>query len=133
MDVLTQLSGEHEALRVHLERIESAAVARDDRGLLAALEAARPALTEELDTHIDLEEAEVFAPVGESIGEGLVAPFREEHVEVRALRDDIFAAIGRGETPYAASLRLCDLISDHQRREDGMLFPSARSSLGVLS
>jgi hemerythrin-like domain-containing protein len=125
------LSGEHEQLRAHLERIEAAAEARDDSALLAAIREALPVLTDELDAHIALEEREAFAAIGEALGEGLVAPFREEHVEIRALRDEVVDAVApaRGEASYAATLRLCDLILDHQRREDLMLFPSARSAV----
>lgn len=129
MDVLTQLSDEHEQLRAHLERMRAAAEARDDRRLLAALREAHGALTDELDTHIILEEAEAFAAIGEALGEGLIEPFREEHVEVRMLRDEVFAAAERGEAPHRAALELCDLILSHQRREDLVLFPSARDAV----
>lgn len=126
MDVLTQLSDEHEQLRVHLERIQTAAETRDDKRLRAALRDAHVALTDELDHHIAQEEAEVFAVVSEELGEGLLEPFREEHVEVRLLRDEVLSAAERGESPYATALRLCDLILNHQQREDLVLFPSAR-------
>ena len=126
MDILTQLSGEHEQLRAHLERIQAAAEARDDERLLAALCAAHAALTDELDSHIAVEEAEVFATVSEELGEGLLMPFREEHVEVRLLRDEVLASVKRGVAPRAAALALCELILNHQQREDMALFPSAR-------
>lgn len=129
MDVLTRLSGEHEQLRAHLERIQAAAQARDDEALRAALREARTALTDELDAHIILEEAEAFAAIGEALGEGLIEPFREEHVEVRVLRDEVFAAVERGQAPYRAALELCDLILNHQLREDLVLFPSAREAV----
>lgn len=129
MNILTQLSDEHEHLHAYLECIETAATARDEHVLLAALEAARPALTDQLDAHIAREESEVFDAARATHGEGLVAPFREEHIEVRALRDDVLARADRGEAPYGASLRLCDLILDHQQREDAMLFPSLREAI----
>jgi hemerythrin-like domain-containing protein len=131
MDVLAQLSREHEQLRAHLERIRAAAEARDDEQLRAALWAASTALTDELDHHIAQEEAEVFAAVSEALGEGLLEPFREEHVEVRLLRDEVLAAVERGKASHAAALRLCELILDHQQREDLMLFPSARGTIPV--
>ena len=129
MDVLTRLSGEHEQLRAHLERIQAAAEAHDDAAVRAALREARVALTDELDAHIILEEAEAFAAIGEALGEGLIEPFREEHVEVRMLRDEVFAAVERGQAPHAAALGLCDLILNHQQREDLVLFPSAREAV----
>lgn len=131
MDVLTQLSGEHEQLRAHLERIQAAAEARDDERLRAALRAAHAALTDELDHHIAQEEAEVFAAVSEALGEDMLDPFREEHVEVRLLRDEALAAVARGEAPHAAALGLSDLLLNHQQREDLVLFPSAREFLAA--
>lgn len=128
MDTLTRLSQEHDELRAHLERIEAAADARAAATLAASLESARAALTLELDAHIALEEAEAFAPIAETLGAGLVAPFYDEHVEIRATRDEAYALLERGEAPYAQALRLCDLILSHQQREDMMLFPSAREA-----
>lgn len=128
MDTLTQLTHEHDALRVHLERIEAAAEAQATATLTASLESARAALTAELDAHIALEEAEAFTPIAETLGAGLVAPFYEEHGEIRATRDEVYALLARGEAPYAQALRLCDLILAHQQREDMMLFPSAREA-----
>lgn len=129
LDTLDRLSREHEDLRATLAPIESAAEARDAAALAASLEAARAALTDELDAHIVTEETDVFAPVATHHGEDLVAVFYEEHVEIRATRDDIFARLERGEAPYGPSLRLCELILAHQQREDLMLFPSARDAL----
>lgn len=125
MNVLTQLSDEHDQLRAHLERIQAAAEAHDDQALRAALLAAGTSLADELDAHIALEEGEAFPAIAEALGEGLVVPFREEHREVRMLRDTVLAALTLGRAPHAAALRLCELILDHQQREDHMLFPSA--------
>ena len=129
MDTLTQLTQEHAALRARLERIASAAEARDAAALAASLEASRAALTEELNAHIALEEAEAFTPIATALGEDLVAPFYAEHSEIRALRDAIYSQIAQGQAPYGPCLRLCELIEEHQQREDLMLFPSARDAL----
>ena len=125
MDVLTRLSREHADLRIHIERIASAAEARDALALAASLEAARAALTSELDSHITVEETEAFS----AMDEDLVAPFRAEHMEIHALRDAVFAQLKQSETPYDLSLDLCERILAHQQREDLMLFPSAREAL----
>jgi Hemerythrin HHE cation binding domain len=125
MDVLIRLSREHADLRRHIERIASAAEARDAFALAASLEAARAALTSELDFHITVEETEAFS----AMGEDLVAPFYAEHIEIRVLRDAVFAQLKQGETPYGLSLDLCELVLAHQQREDLMLFPSAREAL----
>jgi hemerythrin-like domain-containing protein len=124
MDTLTRLSGEHAQLHAHLERIQRAAEGRNDEALRAALNAARELLTDGLDTHIALEEAEVFAIIEEVLGEDVVESFREEHGEARVLRDDVLAALDHGEAPHGAALELCTLILTHQQREDLVLFPS---------
>jgi acid phosphatase class B len=126
MDVVTRLSYEHEQLSEHLTRIQTAAEMRDDDALRTALRAAGDAIADELDAHIALEEAVVFSAIGATLGEELVAPFRAEHIRVRALRDAVRAGFDRGEAPYSAAPELCDLILSHQQREDQMLFPSAR-------
>ena len=128
MNILTQLSDEHERLRAHLERIQSTAEAHDDTALRVALQAGRAALTDELDAHIALEEAETFAAIASVLGEEVLEPFREEHVEVRVLRDDVFAGVDCGDAPHGATLELCALILTHQEREDLVLFPSAQPS-----
>lgn len=129
MEVLTRLSAEHDALRTHLERIQSVVEARDAAALSASLEAARAALTDELDAHIAVEESQAFSVIAETLGNGLIAPFREEHIEIRTMREEVYASLTRGESPYQLSLHLCELILAHQQREDLMLFPSARDAL----
>jgi hemerythrin-like domain-containing protein len=126
MDELTQLSHEHDDLRALLAPIQSAAEARDAAALTASLSAARVALTDDLDAHIATEEARVFSAIAGTLGNGLVAAFYDEHAEIKGIRDAIYARLARGEAPYEPSLRLCELIQEHQQREDLMLFPSAR-------
>ncbi|HEU0027892.1 MAG TPA: hemerythrin domain-containing protein [Ktedonobacterales bacterium] len=126
MDVLTRLSHEHDDLRVLLAPIKAAAEARDAPALAACLGAARAALTDDLDSHIATEEAKVFSAIAGTLGDGLVATFYDEHAEIRAIRDEIYTRLARDEAPFEPSLRLCELIQEHQEREDLMLFPSAR-------
>lgn len=133
MGVLTQLSQEHKDLRVHMENIWCAVEARDAVALAESMEGARTLLTDELDAHIIMEEAEVFAVVSDTLGEGLVAAFYEEHVEIRSLRDEVFEHLARGEAPYEQCLRLAELILAHQEREDLMLFPSAQEAVPALA
>ena len=129
MDILAQLSTEHERLRALLDHIESAAEARDAAALAQSLEQARAALTTELDAHIATEEAEAFGAIADALGEDLVTPFREDHSEIKATRDEVYERLGRGEAPYETSMRLCALLLSHQLREDLMLFPSAREAI----
>jgi hemerythrin-like domain-containing protein len=129
-DIFGELSQEHERLRFLLQRIQRAAETRDAAALAEALAAGRAALGAELDGHIATEEATVFATVREELGEGLVAPFQEEHREIKALRDLVLGWSRATDPPYEPSLELCDRILQHQQREDLMLFPTAR---GILS
>lgn len=128
MDILTYLSAEHEELRATLAGIEMAAEAREGAALVARLEAARAALTGALDAHIATEEAEAFTVIAGALGDGLVAPFYEEHGEIKRLRDAVYAELEQGAPPYESSLSLCGLILSHQQREDMALFPSAREA-----
>lgn len=132
MDVLTRLTNEHDGLRVHLERIQVAAEAQDAAALTASLETARPALTDELDTHILIEETEAFAPIAQALGEAALAHYYQDHIEIRATRDELFAQLARDEMPYDASQRLCKLIPIHQQYEDLQLFPKGREAAVVF-
>lgn len=130
MDLLTQLTDEHRDLLAHINALQTAASQRDPEALAISLASARPALAAALDEHIALEEARVFPAVATTIGEGLVDPFIAEHQEIRALRDEVFAQAEAGAISPSLCLRLCELILEHQQREDLMLFPSARTALG---
>lgn len=128
MDIITQLSHEHAALRDYLEQIELAAESQSAADLSRHLEAAHDALTQELDAHIAVEEAEVFAAAAGTLGDDLVATFYDEHIAIQALRDEIYRRIAQGQPPFAQSLHLCELVLAHQQREDVMLFPSVRTA-----
>jgi hemerythrin-like domain-containing protein len=129
MDVLARLSSEHDTLLPLIVDIQAAAEAGDNATLVARLKAGRAALTGELDAHIALEEDVAFALIGQAIGEEFVAPFRSEHTEIRALRDEVLAGADASDVPIGLCLQLCDLIQAHMQREDAMLFPSARDAL----
>jgi len=63
------------------------------------------------------------------LGEGMVSLFVEEHVRIRALRDQVYERMGQGRADFNECAELCDLLTDHMTREDQMLFPSARDVL----
>ncbi len=129
MDVLARLSSEHDTLLPLIVNIQAAAEAGDHATLVARLKAGRAALTGELDAHIALEENVAFALIEQAIGEEFVTPFRSEHTEIRALRDEVLAGADAGDVPFGRCLQLCDLIQAHMQREDAMLFPSARDAV----
>ncbi|MGZ3610586.1 MAG: hemerythrin domain-containing protein [Ktedonobacteraceae bacterium] len=129
INVLARLSDEHDTLLPLIVEIQAAAEAQDETALLDELVAGRAALTEELDTHIALEEDVAFNIIGQAIGEEIVTPFRVEHTEIRVLRDEVLSQANAGVAPFNLCLQLCDLIQAHMQREDMMLFPSARDAL----
>ena len=128
-DVLARLSDEHDILLPLIVEIQAAAEARDNTALIAKLLAGRAALTDELDTHIALEEGVAFTIIENFVGEEFVTPFRKEHAEICELRDTILAQIDSGRVPIGLCLQLCNLSQAHMQREDVMLFPSARHAL----
>ena len=128
-NVFARLSDEHDTLLPLIVEIQAAAEAQDETALLDELVVGRTALTEELDTHITLEEDVAFNIIGQVIGEEIVTPFRTEHTEIRALRDEVLSQADAGIAPFNLCLQLCDLIQTHMQREDMMLFPSARDAL----
>ncbi len=128
-DLLSRLSGEHDTLLPIIVEIQAAAEARDTVALFDELAAGRAALTQELDTHILLEEEVAFSLIEQSVGEEIVTPFRAEHTEIRMLRNEVLSQIDAGVAPFDLCMQLCDLIQSHMQREDMMLFPSARDVL----
>ena len=130
-NVLTRLSDEHDTLLPLIVEIQAAAEAQDKTALLAKLVTGRAALTHELDAHIALEEDVAFSIIGQAIGEAVVTPFRTEHNEIRALRDEVLTQADSGNAPFNLCLQLCDLIQAHMQREDMMLFPSARDAVDI--
>ncbi len=128
-NVFARLSDEHDTLLPLIVEIQAAAEAQDETALLDELVVGRTALTEKLDTHITLEEDVAFNIIGQVIGEEIVTPFRTEHTEIRALRDEVLSQADAGIAPFNLCLQLCELIHTHMQREDMMLFPSARDAL----
>ena len=128
-NVLTRLSNEHDTLLPLIVEIQAAAEVQEKDILITKLINGRTALTNELDAHIALEEDVAFYIIGQAIGEEIVTPFRTEHTEIRALRDEVLAQADSGDAPFSLCLHLCDLIQSHMQREDMMLFPSARDAL----
>lgn len=128
-NILTRLSDEHDTLLPLIVELQAAAEVQDESALLEEIEADRIALTQELDEHIALEEDVAFSIIGRAIGEEIVTPFRTEHTEIRALRDEVLSQADAGVAPFNLCMQLCDLIQSHMQREDMMLFPSARDAL----
>ncbi len=130
--LIDQLSAEHAELLPSTDRLLDL-VAGPSAELRRAVEGCVAKLQAPLEEHIAQEDNVLFpAYARASGGEGLVAQFRTEHHEILALRDDLLAARDGGDDQKLAlvAARLAELLGDHMRREDMMLFPSAREVLG---
>ena len=130
-DVIFRLSNEHETLLPLIAELQAAAEAKDTAALLDELTSSRTALTQELDAHITLEEDVAFSLIEQSVGDGIVTPFRTEHTEIRMLRDEVLSQANAGVASFDLCMQLCDLIQSHMQREDMMLFPSVRDVLNT--
>ncbi len=115
-NVLTMLSDEHDTLLPIIVEIQAAAEVQDETALFTELVASRAALTQELDAHITLEEDVAFSIIEEAIGEEIVTPFRTEHAEIRALRDEVLSQADTGVAPLISvcsfaisSRRICNV------------------------
>lgn len=128
-NVLARLSDEHDTLLPIVVELQAAAEAQDEVALFDELTTGRAALTQELDAHITLEEDVAFSLIEQSVGEEIITPFRTEHTEIRALRDEILSQADAGIAEFNLCLQLCDLIQAHMQREDMMLFPSVLNAL----
>ncbi len=129
--LIDQLSAEHADLLPCTDRLLDLAASAGPE-LREAIDSCAAKLSTPLDSHIAQEDDVLFpAYARASGGEGLVAQFRAEHREILALRDELLAARASGDAGKlgAISAQLAELLGDHMRREDVMLFPSAREAL----
>ncbi len=129
--LLDQLSAEHAELLPCTDKLlDLSASSGPELGELIASCAVK--LQAPLDAHIAQEDDVLFPAYANASGaEGLVAQFRAEHRDIIALRDDLLAAWRDGDRSRLGPItaQLAELLGDHMRREDMMLFPSARDAL----
>ncbi len=129
--LLDQLSAEHAELLPCTDKLlDLSASSGPELGELITSCAIK--LQAPLDAHI-VQEDDVLFPAYANVsgGEGLVAQFRAEDRDIIGLRDDLLAAWRDGDQSRLGPLtaQLAALLGDHMRREDMMLFPSARDVL----
>ncbi len=129
--LIDRLSAEHAELLPWTERVLELAVgAGSDLRNAIADHAAK--IGGALDQHIAHEDEVLFPAYARASGaEGLVAQFEAEHRDIEALRDELLAACERADPRRLGEIapRVAELLGDHMRREDLMLFPSAREVL----
>ncbi len=128
--LIDQLSSEHADLLPCTDRLLTLA-ASDGAELRDAIEGCLARLQAPLEAHIAQEDDVLFpAYASASGGEGLVEQFRSEHRDIIALRDELLSALDDNTQKLGpVTARLAELLGDHMRREDMMLFPSARDAL----
>ncbi|MEP7193886.1 MAG: hemerythrin domain-containing protein [Actinomycetota bacterium] len=128
--LIDRLEGEHVEVLDAVARVRAAVELQEDVALKAALAAGEDALGAALTRHSEVEDVDLFPRIAAMLGEGMVSLFVEEHVRIRALRDQVYERMGQGRADFGGCAELCDLLTDHMTRENQMLFPSAR---GVLN
>jgi iron-sulfur cluster repair protein YtfE (RIC family) len=129
--LIDQLSAEHAELLPCTDRILDVAASAGPE-LRDAIESCIAKLQAPLEAHIAQEDDVLFPAYARASGsDGLVAQFRNEHRDIIALRDEMMTALDSGNARKLGSVaeQLAELLGDHMRREDMMLFPSARDAL----
>lgn len=129
--LIDQLSAEHAELLPCTDKLLDLAASGGPE-LREAIESCTAKLQAPLEMHISQEDDVLFpAYARASGGEGLVAQFRAEHCDILALRDELLVASDNGDSGKLGAItsQFAELLGDHMRREDMMLFPSAREAL----
>jgi hemerythrin-like domain-containing protein len=127
--LIDRLESEHVDVRHALDALGPAIKEGDGVALQGALAAGGEALGRALDVHSGAEDHDLYPQIAPMIGEGMVSAFAEEHVRIRALRDQVYETMGQGRADFDGCVELCELLGDHMEREDRVLFPAARSLL----
>ncbi len=129
--LIDQLSAEHAELLPWTDKVLDL-VAGAGPELREAIASGATKIRDALEAHIAQEDDVLFpAYARASGGEGLVAQFQAEHRDILALRDELLAAFEASDARKLGTItaRFAELLGDHMRREDMMLFPSAREVL----
>ena len=127
--LIDRLESEHVEVLDAVARLRAAVELQEDVALKAALADGEGALGTALTKHSEVEDEDLFPRIAAMLGDGMVSLFVDEHVRIRALRDQVYERMGQGRADFNGCAELCDLLTDHMTREDQMLFPSARDVL----
>jgi hemerythrin-like domain-containing protein len=127
--LIDRLESEHVDVLHALKMVRPAVEAHDGAALREALEANGQEFGTALNIHIEAEDEHLFPQIAEMIGEGMVSVFVDEHVQIKALRDQVYERMAQGGTDFDGCTELCELLADHMQREDQVLFPAARGAL----
>lgn len=127
--LIDRLESEHIDVLQALKMVRPAVQDHDGAALQAALRAGGEEFGTALNIHIEAEDEDLFPQIAEMIGEGMVSVFVDEHVQIKALRDQVYERMAQGGTDFDGCAELCELLTDHMQREDQVLFPAARGAL----
>jgi len=134
IDPIQRFEDEHQHALGELAKLEVAARALaegtgEEEVHFAAARSAYDFLTSAVREHNENEEIALFSLLGEEIP---TEPFVEDHIALRSMERRLLDAIGAREVGKvaAAGLAIVDVLRDHIDREDNLLFPMARATLG---
>lgn len=131
--LIEELSAEHAELLPEIEKLMNLATVNAP-ALHALVGQIADRIGAALDDHIAQEDKVLFPAYAKAAGDSsLVDQFTAEHREILSLRDALLAAHragGDGGRLGGIALRLADLLTSHMTREDMMLFPTVRDTLG---
>jgi hemerythrin-like domain-containing protein len=134
-DPLARFAAEHREALAALDRLERAAAALAAGGPaeapLRTVREVRETLCTTIRAHNESEERALFPWIDDALP---CEPFRQEHRTLRELErrlDDALAGTRPERDVPPVARTLAELLRDHIRREDEMLFPAARELLGA--
>jgi len=128
--LIGQFENEHVEVREALARIDAGVDARDSDVVKSALASSSGVLVAGLDEHSSTEDNALFPRIAEFLGQGMVGVFAAEHIQILALRNQIYSNLERGVADFEGCASFSELLASHIDREDSMLFPASR---GVLA
>ncbi len=115
-----------------LNRLEAALHRRDQASARRNFEL----FDEFLEAHFVLEEERLFPALEKAIGssDGPTAVMREEHRQIRALREELRSDLRRADTQAALAVidTLIVLIQQHNIKEENVLYPMCGGSIPDL-
>lgn len=129
---MQKMTAQHMECDEQLHRVENALLKSD----LTAAERNFRLFSAQLDQHFVLEEERLFPAFEQATGmaNGPTTVMRAEHIEIRALRDELATALQAQQVQAALGLidTLNVLIQQHNVKEENILYPMCGGSIPDL-
>lgn len=129
---MKKMVAQHMECDEQLNKVETAL----QRNELAAAERNFCLFSEQLNQHFMLEEERLFPAFEKATGmrDGPTTVMRAEHIDIRALRDELATALQAGEVTVALAVidTLNVLIQQHNVKEENILYPMCGGSVPDL-